>query len=536
MKITVTNRYLHIPICEAAENRRMNFIKDGQVCYGLDIKPASDNYDFVANIDLARFMGEELELVIEPAAEIKLIFADFPYPNGNYSDIRRPKAHFTVREGWTNDPNGLVEYISPATGERSYHMFFQHNPCSYQWGNMHWGHATSTDLIHWTQHEIALFPDEMGAMFSGSAVVDRENRSGFKNDSGEDPILLFYTAAGNPFTQCLAYSTDGGKSFVKYEHNPIIPHIADSNRDPKVIYCEELGKYLLALYLTEDVYAIFASDDFKHWDEIQRLSLPFDNECPDLYPLTVAETGERRWILSGAHHRYFVGEFKGGRFVPTVESRSFVEQGCRCDRPGEDIFIANSKSYLYGSISYASQSYSDISDGRRINVAWNQINPQNRLFCCQMSLPMEHTLHLSGGNYYLCANPVIEVESLCEAADSITVTQTAEYFLGADAYDITLNAADESFILSFAGLTLEIDAPHNMIRANGQLLSPVKLIPDTGIHLRLLLDMHSLELFSGKGEVCAALPIYMDGDSKLHVTNHGDHPIEIVMKKLKNIR
>ncbi len=535
MKFTVQNRYLHIPICESAEMRRMSFLHNGAVCYALDIKPASERFDFVANIDLARFMGCELELVIEPDAAIKPIFADFPYPNGNFTDDRRPNVHFSVREGWTNDPNGLVEYTSPVTGERTYHMFFQHNPCSYVWGNMHWGHATSSDLLHWTQQEIALFPDDMGTMFSGSAIVDKENRAGFKTASGEDPILLFYTAAGEPFTQCLAYSTDGGKSFTKYAHNPIIPHVADSNRDPKVIFCEELEKYLLALYLTEDIYAIFASEDFKHWEEIQRISLPLDNECPDLYPLTVAETGERKWILSGAHHRYYVCEFKDGKLVPTIEARNFVEQGCRCDRPGEDFFTMNSKSYLYGSISYASQSYSDISDGRRINVAWSQINPQNRLFCCQLSLPMEHKLHFADGNYYLCANPVAEIESLCDSIKELTVTDEAVVELGAQAYDITLDAADESVTLSFAGLTLEIDGIHQIIRANGQLLSPIKLIHRSGIHLRLLLDMHSLELFSNMGEVCAVLPIYMDDNSSLRVINHGNASVGLTVKKLKNI-
>ena len=158
-----------------------------------------------------------------------------------YKETYRPQYHFTPKTNWTNDPNGLIYY----KGE--YHLFFQHNPTGINWGNMTWGHAVSPDLVHWKQLPHAIHPDELGTIFSGSGVVDWNNTGGFQ--TGDEAVLVaFYTSAGNhapekvPFTQSIAYSNDRGRSWTKYEGNPVIEHIVASNRDPKVIWHEPTKK------------------------------------------------------------------------------------------------------------------------------------------------------------------------------------------------------------------------------------------------------------------------------------------------------
>ena len=228
-----------------------------------------------------------------------------------YAEAYRPQFHFTPAKNWTNDPNGLVFYKSV------YHLFFQHNPFGTQWGNMTWGHATSRDLVHWTEHAPAIHPDKLGTIFSGSAVVDGANTSGFRT-ADEKPIVCIYTSAGGtspesqgqPFTQSLAFSNDRGATWMKYEKNPVLGHVAGSNRDPKVIWHEPTKKWVMALYLDVNDYALFGSKNLTEWTKLCDVAMLGTRECPDFFELP--------WTVRAAADSGFFGEGT----ATTVSARS----------------------------------------------------------------------------------------------------------------------------------------------------------------------------------------------------------------------
>ncbi|HWQ91869.1 MAG TPA: glycoside hydrolase family 32 protein, partial [Clostridia bacterium] len=295
----------------------------------------------------------------------------------------RPQFHFTSRRGWLNDPNGLVFY----KGE--YHLFYQHNPYGWGWGNMHWGHAVSPDLVHWKELPIALYPDEHGTMFSGSAVVDWNNTAGFQSGS-EKPLVAMFTAAGKPFTQGLAFSNDRGRTWTKYENNPVLPHIVAENRDPKVIWHAPEQKWVMALYLDESDYALFASKDLKRWEKLSDVRIPGDSECPEFFEMPVeGREGETRWVFYGASGRHLVGKFDGTTFKPEGGPQELQRGNCW----------------------YASQTYSDIParDGRRILIPWGRMTArevpfhQGMPFNQMMGLPVELTLRNTDDGLRLCA-------------------------------------------------------------------------------------------------------------------------------------
>jgi len=317
-----------------------------------------------------------------------------------YREKHRPQFHFSSRRGWDNDPNGLVYY------EGTYHLFYQHNPYGWNWGNMHWGHAVSTDLVHWTEVPDALHPDGSGTMFSGSAVVDWNNTAGFQQGS-EKPIVLFYTAAGgenpasegHPFTQALAYSTDGGQTFAKYAGNPVIRHLEGSNRDPKVIWHESTGRWVMALYLCErdggHYHALFASSDLRSWGKRSEVVMSEGGgECPDLFELRVdGNRADQKWVFSQASGHYLIGSFDGETFAPEVGPLRW--QG------GE-------------SVGYAAQTFSNMppEDGRRIQIAWLRQELPGMPFNQMMTFPVELTLRTTDDGPRLFVNPVNEIELL----------------------------------------------------------------------------------------------------------------------------
>ena len=299
----------------------------------------------------------------------------------------RPFWHFTPPYGWLNDPNGLYYY------EGRYHLFYQHNPYGLEWGNMHWGHAVSSDLLHWDHRGGALLPDRMGSMYSGCAYVDHHNDSGL-GDGQIPPILLYYTAAGEHapdpvrYTQCLAFSRDGGETFEKYARNPLLEELAGGNRDPKVVRGPE--GYLMVLYLEHTVkgheFIVLMSNNLLHWQLGERLHLPGSGECPDCFPLK-DEHGETYWIFWGADGHYRVGQIEDGAF-------------CTLQAPR--------RAYAGGD-AYAAQTVTNTGNDRTVQIAWLRGDLRDASgYNQQMSLPVELGLSRREGDWRVTFKPVRE--------------------------------------------------------------------------------------------------------------------------------
>jgi len=262
--------------------------------------------------------------------------------NLDKDEVYRPQIHFSPRAHWVNDPNGMVYY------KGIYHLFYQHHPFSSVWGPMHWGHATSTDLVHWKREPIAIYPDSIGTIFSGSVVVDINNTSGL-GKKGQAPLVAIYTshnqirekAGRNDFqNQSLSYSLDNGKSWIKYSDNPVLknPGITDF-RDPKVMRYEPQKKWIMTL-ATKDRITFYSSKDLRNWAKESDFGSNVGAhggvwECPDLF--TLDDKGKKIWVLivnlnpggpnKGSATQYFVGNFDGNKFTPFTTDIKWLDYG-----------------------------------------------------------------------------------------------------------------------------------------------------------------------------------------------------------------
>ena len=379
--------FVKIPYSASSPHLKLNaFNAHNELVLTLDIRWAHSSpeaiYSYPIPEDAVKFEldGNEFTPELSDSPEVKELSESYP----------ETKITFSPPYGWNNDPNGLFYYNGV------WHMFYQHNPVGAVWGNMHWRHAVSDDLVHWDDKGLTLYPDDMGTMFSGSAIVDYENASGLGAEDSP-AILLFYTAAGDTnllsqgkyFTQCLAYSTDGGESFKKYENNPVIGPISKSTRDPKVIR-DGHGGYLLGLFRDEPdgMYLLFTSSNLINWELKQTFKLGPDSECPDLYPLTLGE--KTRWIYSGASDFYYVGDMEDGNFSYNADE---------IHRLGRD------------DCGYAAQTWSDAPDNRRVKIWWNRWEGirEKGIRRCTMSTPCDISLKNVNGKEKLAAEIVPEI-------------------------------------------------------------------------------------------------------------------------------
>ena len=385
-------KYLNIPISYDNPNCQMQIHVDGKKVREFSLALAdSDKPDMWVYLELKEFQGKTIKLSVEELPDntekgFAAIYQDDTFPGEDklYKEKLRPQLHFSSKRGWNNDPNGMVYY------DGEYHLFYQHNPYGWPWNNMTWGHAVSKDMMHWEELGDAIHPDKLGTIFSGGAVVDHNNTAGFQTGK-EKPIICFYTYAGDPFTQALAYSNDRGRTLTKYEGNPIIGHIRGGNRDPKVVWHEPTQKWVMMLYVEEEDMDIFTSTDLKKWTKTSRLAS--FHECPELFELPVdGDKTNMKWVTYGAGSEYYIGSFDGEVYKPETKALQFN----------------------YGSSFYASQTFSDIpkEDGRRIMMGWGQVPMLGMPFNQMMSFPIELSLRTTDKGIRMVSKPVKEIEKL----------------------------------------------------------------------------------------------------------------------------
>jgi len=483
-ELTVSKPYLNLPVRNGAEKRRLQVIVDGETVRDFVVPLADGEPDYWVFMDLLPFQGKTITLHVERLPEDSGALAAMEQSDAIrggedlYHEALRPQFHFTTRRGWNNDPNGLVYHA----GE--WHLFYQHNPYSVQWDNMHWGHAVSPDLVHWTELPVALYPDRLGTCFSGSAVVDPKNTAGFAQH-GETPIVCVYTAAGDPFTQCLAYSLDEGRSWRKYEGNPVLPNIIGANRDPKVIWYAPERKWVMALYLDANDYALLSSPDLKSWERLSTVTIPGTSECPEFLEIPVEGAGgETRWVFYGGSGHYLIGSFDGRTF--TAESGPHALN--------------------FGNCFYASQTYNNAPDGRRIQIAWGTVGMPAMPFNQMMDLPVELALHSTDEGLRLLANPAREIALLhdsapWEASGDISPESDVAREVGELLHIVAeFEVGDApSFGLNVRGVAVTYDVAAGQLTCRDR---SAALKPERGrIRLEVLVDRTSVEIFANGGRV-----------------------------------
>jgi fructan beta-fructosidase len=454
---------------------------------------------------------------------------------GKSTEKHRPKIHFSPEANWMNDPNGMVYY------DGEYHLFYQYYPDSTVWGPMHWGHAISKDLIHWEQLPTALFPDSMGMIFSGSAVVDKGNTSGLGKD-GIPPMVAIFTyhnmnaekTGKTDFqTQGLAYSLDKGRTWTKYENNPIIknPGIRDF-RDPKVFWNQQAGIWNMILAVADHVN-IYSSTNLLEWNLESEFGFGVGShngvwECPDLFPCQIEGTTETKWVMlvsvgsgapnGGSGTQYFVGDFDGHTFEYSGIKTKWID---------------------YGKDNYAGVTWADIpeKDGRRIFIGWmnnwqyaNQIPTSIWRGAC--TIPRTLKLIEIYDDYLLRSNPVEEFNKLkgkekklaaTTISGELEVQESADFPIEVNLTFSTENSTQLTFAEKFGiilsnskneKLKIGYDNLNKLFfidRTNAGWDNPSKdfaqihyapyINNDPSLEIRLIFDKSSIELFAKNGLV-----------------------------------
>ena len=486
-ELLIEKRFLNLPVKNHAPKYRVKLLVEGQLAREFEIELAAKEPDFWVFLDLAPFQGKRATIQVDqlpPDSNGLAAIEQADQVKGTedlYREALRPQFHFSSRRGWNNDPNGLVFYLG------QYHMFYQHNPYGWDWGNMHWGHATSRDLVHWTEQPEALYPDQLGTMYSGSAVVDWNNTSGF-GKNGLPPLVLIFTAAGEQFTQGLAYSTDGGRTFVKYAGNPVLKQITAGNRDPKVFWHAPTRQWFMVLWVEQDrknTIHFLTSPNLKDWTIVSQVENFF--ECPDFFELPVdGNPANKKWVLTAASSEYEVGSFDGRQF--TAETAKL---------PGQR-----------GDCFYAAQTFSDIAtnDGRRLQIGWLRAASPGMPFNQCQSVPLELKLLSTPAGVRLARLPVGELTRLRDATNTLgeLTLQAGEANPLAQVRGEVLElrakfepAADSEVQFSVRGATISYHTRRQELTVNGQVAAaPLRQGKQQII---VYVDRTSIEVFASDG-------------------------------------
>ena len=516
------DKYLLIPVEDQAVENSVQFSVDGNpIGEPMTIRIAQNKIDYWVPIDIESYKGKKVTLTFSVGKNadkgLDKIKQSSKY-SFEYNEKYRPLYHFTSQYGWMNDPNGMVY------ADGTYHLFYQYNPYGARWGNMHWGHAISKDLVNWEYQPTAIAPDKLGAIFSGSAVIDHDNTAGF----GKGAMIAIFTSAGDRQTQSIAYSLDGGKTFTKYEGNPVL---SDANiidfRDPKVFWHAPSKQWVMSLATTQTI-TFYGSKNLKEWTPLSEFGEGLGGhggvwECPDLFPLTYE--GKTKWVLfvsinpggpnGGSATQYFIGDFDGKTFTP--------------DAMNYPLWLD------YGRDNYAGVTWSNVpaADGRRLFIGWmsnwdyaNEIPTVN--FRSAMTVARTLRLAHNGEHLVVASEPVKELESLrtepLSLADKTTSdTVTFENLLpnNQGAYELTFtvipNDTDSfsfsienikgealTYLFDIANKTLSVDRTKSSVAFNANFAETLIKAPLTAkksYTVRLLVDKASTELFVNNGEV-----------------------------------
>ena len=492
-EFVLTRRYLNLPVKNGAPKRRAKLIVGDQIVREFDIELADADPNFYVFLDVTPFRGQKATLKIDHlprfSRALNLTAQDDTIKGSEnlYREKHRPQFHFTSRRGWNNDSNGLVYY----KGE--YHLYYQHNPYGIRWGNMHWAHAVSTDLVHWKELPIAIYPYEFGDwVFSGSAVVDARDTAGFKT-GGEDVIVAAYTSTGRG--EAIAYSNDRGRTFTDYEGNPVVEH---KGRDPKVIWYEPGEHWVMAVYHEVDgkrTIAFYTSEDLKSW-QYQSLIEGF-YECPEIFELAVdGDASRKKWVLYAADGDYMIGSFDGKAFTRESGKHKFNHGNCF----------------------YASQTYNNIpaKDGRRIQIAWGRVNMPEMPFNQMMLFPVELTLRSTDDGVRMFAEPVREIERLHGRRWTWSDTSLPEgdhplaeaELLHVRAALRTEGLEKLGFVVRGTKVTYDAKKEELSCLDKTAPLAPV----DGVIRLELLVDRTSIEIFGNDGRLYLPLGVVLPPD------------------------
>ena len=415
VQINTNQRYLLLPVEEVMPDVRVSMIVNNKEVNVADVRLAVNRVDYFVPLDLSAYAGKNILLKFKlgsndpirgklSAVCCKEMKLSDTFDTGNREKFR-PTYHFSPLYGWMNDPNGMVY----KDGE--YHLFYQYNPYGSKWGNMSWGHAISQDLVNWKHLPVAIAPDALGTIFSGSAVVDFDNTAGF----GAGAIIAIYTQNSDRQVQSIAYSTDNGRTFTKYENNPVLTSEARDFRDPKVFWYENTKRWIMVLAVGQEMQ-IFSSPNLKDWIFESRFGEGQGAhggvwECPDLFELPVEGTNDKKWVLlcnlnpggpfGGSATQYFVGSFNVKEFVNESPSKT--------------------KWMDWGKDHYATVTWSDAPNNRRIAIAWmsnwqyaNDV-PTSQ-YRSPNSVPRDLSLFTVDGETYLQSAPSPELLALRDAS------------------------------------------------------------------------------------------------------------------------
>lgn len=500
IEFKIKNQFLNLPVKNGAPVKRAKFLVDGKLIDEFEIELAETEPDFFMFIDLSRDAGKTGRLEVADLPETsraleQVVQADEIAGAENlYREPLRQQFHFSSRRGWLNDPNGLVYF----RGE--YHLFYQHNPYGWKWGNMHWGHAVSTDLVHWRELPIAIYPHRFNDwVFSGSAVIDEKNTAGFQ--TGNSPAMVAaFTSTGRG--EAIAFSNDRGRTFSEFPGNPVVEHVG---RDPKVIWHAPSQRWVMAVYHEENAeqwIAFYSSPDLKDWTYHSQIAGFF--ECPELFEIRL-DNGQRKWVLYAADGDYVVGQFDGKTFTPETEKIK----------------------YNFGDCFYASQTFNNLPRrSGRIQIAWGRVETPGMPFNQCMLFPCDLALHNTDEGPRLFANPVREIALLhgkrffrqnVEISADLLADLTSELWHAKIEFDVR-KASELSLVIQGTPLRY----------AAGQLEYGEITIPldpeNHRIYLEILVDRTTVEVFANHGRCYAPLrkfqnatatPLKLTGSGKI---------------------